>query len=163
MTVTDSTGSARDIVTLSSPIRWDDRDHIQTLCTDDDSERTASDLMANTMDASPVGISIADARRDDDPLIYVNDGFLEITGYPREEVLGRTCRFLQGDNTRDEPATFVVLERYEEETGHGAVEATAALCRGHADEESPTSLGNAYEDHVFRVKPLPPTNETDTA
>lgn len=63
----------------------------------------------------------------------------------------------------NEPATFEVLERYQEETGHGAVEATAALCQDHADDESPTNLDNAYEDYVFRVKPLPLMSETDPA
>lgn len=63
----------------------------------------------------------------------------------------------------DELATFLVLERYQEETGHGVVEATAALCQKHADEESPTNLDAAYEDYVFRVEPLPPTKEADTA
>lgn len=55
----------------------------------------------------------------------------------------------------DEPAAFRVLERYQEETGHGAVEAEAALCRAHAAEESPTNLDGAYADYVFRVDPLP--------
>ena len=60
----------------------------------------------------------------------------------------------------DEAATFEALERYQEETGHGAVVATAALCQDHADEESPTNLDNAYEDYVFQVKPLAPTSES---
>ena len=63
----------------------------------------------------------------------------------------------------DKPAAFEVLERYQEETGHGAVEATAVLCRDHADEESPTNLDNTYEDYVFRVTPLSSTSEADTA
>ncbi|WP_137283776.1 hypothetical protein [Halorussus salinisoli] len=54
----------------------------------------------------------------------------------------------------DEPATFVVLERYQEETGHGAVEAEAFLCTEHTAEESPTNLDKAYADYVFRVEPL---------
>lgn len=54
----------------------------------------------------------------------------------------------------DEPANFVVLERYQEETGHGAVEARAELCRGHTDEESPANLDGAYDDYVFRVEPI---------
>ena len=33
----------------------------------------------------------------------MNDGFVELTGYPREEILGRNCRFLQGPDTREEP------------------------------------------------------------
>ncbi|QSG13498.1 Uncharacterized protein HSBGL_4084 (plasmid) [Halapricum desulfuricans] len=62
-----------------------------------------------------------------------------------------------------EEATFVVLERYQEETGHGAVEAEAVLCREHADEESPTNLDRSYADYVFRVEPLQETLDTDTA
>ena len=54
----------------------------------------------------------------------------------------------------DETATFHVLERYEEETGHGAVEATADLCRAHAAEEHPTNLDGVYPDYVFRVEPI---------
>jgi PAS domain S-box-containing protein len=52
---------------------------------------------------APIGISIADATRPDVPLIYVNDEFVQLTGYSREETLGRNCRFLQGPGTRDEP------------------------------------------------------------
>lgn len=62
----------------------------------------------------------------------------------------------------DEPAAFEVLERYQEDTGHGAVEATAVLCQAHADEEGPTNLDAAYEDYVFRVTSLPSTGEQDT-
>jgi PAS domain S-box-containing protein len=32
-------------------------------------------------------------------MIYVNDGFVEMTGYDREEALGQNCRFLQGEAT----------------------------------------------------------------
>jgi hypothetical protein len=55
----------------------------------------------------------------------------------------------------NEPAQFVVAERYQEETGHGAVTARAYLCRAHTDEESPANLAGAYDDYVFRVEPLP--------
>jgi len=58
---------------------------------------------ARAMDAAPVGITISDPSRDDNPLIYVNDGFTKISGYSAEEVLGSNCRFLQGENTRPEP------------------------------------------------------------
>lgn len=55
------------------------------------------------IDQAPVGISISDPDRADNPLIYVNDTFVETTGYPREEVNGENCRFLQGEHT--DPAT----------------------------------------------------------
>ena len=61
-----------------------------------------------------------------------------------------------------ERATFVVLERYQEETGHGAVEAEAVLCQEHAAEESPTNLADSYADYVFRVEPLEETLDMDT-
>ena len=55
------------------------------------------------MDAAPVGITISDFSQDDNPLIYINDCFTEVTGYTDEEALGRNCRFLQGANTNPEP------------------------------------------------------------
>lgn len=62
----------------------------------------------------------------------------------------------------ESPATFVVLERYQEETGHGAVEAEAALCREHTDEESPTNLDGVYADYLFQVTPIPEISERDS-
>ena len=57
--------------------------------------------------AASCGITIADARLPDMPLIYVNDAFCAITGYGPEDVLGRNCRFLQGDE-RSQPALDVL-------------------------------------------------------
>lgn len=54
----------------------------------------------------------------------------------------------------DEPAAFVVLERYQEETGKGAVEAEAFLCRAHTAEEGPTNLDGVFADYVFRIEPV---------
>ncbi|WP_280537393.1 PAS domain-containing protein [Halopenitus sp. POP-27] len=51
---------------------------------------------------APVGITISNPDLEDNPLIYVNDAFVEMTGYPRKEVLGENCRFLQGENTDSE-------------------------------------------------------------
>jgi PAS domain S-box-containing protein len=44
-------------------------------------------------------VTIADARLHDNPIIYANAGFERLTGYSVEEVLGRSCRFLQGPDT----------------------------------------------------------------
>ncbi|OYR55696.1 PAS domain-containing protein [Halorubrum halodurans] len=60
-------------------------------------------LKTRTMDEAPVGITIADATRPDMPLIYVNAAFERITGYPPAYAVGRNCRFLQGEETRDAP------------------------------------------------------------
>jgi len=60
-------------------------------------------LKTRAMDDAPLGITIADMRREDEPLIYVNEGFERITGYGAEEMLGRNCRLLQGEATAEEP------------------------------------------------------------
>jgi PAS domain S-box-containing protein len=59
-------------------------------------------LLERAVDQADVGITIADARTDDEPLIYVNEGFARLTGYPVEEAVGRNCRFLQGEGTDPE-------------------------------------------------------------
>lgn len=42
---------------------------------------------------------VADATLPDCPLVYVSEGFVKMTGYPAEEILGHNCRFLQGEGT----------------------------------------------------------------
>jgi len=49
------------------------------------------------------GISIVNYSKPDMPLEYVNPAFELMTGYTWEEVHGRNCRFLQGDD-RQQPA-----------------------------------------------------------
>ena len=48
--------------------------------------------------ASNNGIVITDPNQPDNPITYVNAGFLHITGYKADEVIGRNCRFLQGQD-----------------------------------------------------------------
>ena len=45
---------------------------------------------------------LADATQPDHPIVFANQAFLDLTGYAREEVLGRNCRFLQGAETDQE-------------------------------------------------------------
>lgn len=39
---------------------------------------------------------LTDPNLDDNPIVFVNKAFLDLTGYEEDEVLGRNCRFLQG-------------------------------------------------------------------
>jgi PAS domain S-box-containing protein len=55
------------------------------------------------IEEAPVGITITDPTRDDNPTIYVNEMFCSVTGYSKEETLGRNYRFLQGEETSSEP------------------------------------------------------------
>lgn len=56
-------------------------------------------LLERAVEASSSSISMVDATQPDMPLIYVNPAFERITGYSREEVIGRNCRFLQETET----------------------------------------------------------------
>jgi PAS domain S-box-containing protein len=49
--------------------------------------------------ASRMPMVVSDPRLPDNPIIFTNDAFLEMTGYGRDEVLDRNCRFLQGPET----------------------------------------------------------------
>ena len=44
------------------------------------------------------GIIIVDAKLPDQPIIYCNKSFTDITGYGTGEVTGKNCRFLQNDD-----------------------------------------------------------------
>ena len=58
-------------------------------------------LFRRAMDEATIGISITNPNHPENPLVYVNDGFCRLTGYDREEILGRNCRFLQGPDTEE--------------------------------------------------------------
>ncbi|KAL8774650.1 MAG: hypothetical protein Q9203_004043 [Teloschistes exilis] len=47
---------------------------------------------------------LTDPAKADNPIVYASDGFVNVTGYSRTEVVPRNCRFLQGHYT-DRSAT----------------------------------------------------------
>ena len=73
---------------------------------DDSRERSASDWEATRRTTAEVflrqtqmAVCVSDARLPDMPIVFANDAFLRLTGYGLDEVVGRNCRFLQGENT----------------------------------------------------------------
>lgn len=60
-----------------------------------------------SIDHSPIASVITDARMPDNPIVAVNRAFCELTGYDRDEIVGRNCRFLAGPET--EPAAQATL------------------------------------------------------
>lgn len=71
----------------------------------EDARRTAEalHLSQRAVEATSNGILVTDHRHEDHPIVYCNPAFERMTGYSREEVLGRNPRFLQGgDSEQDE-------------------------------------------------------------
>lgn len=58
--------------------------------------------LTDLIDHSAVAAIICDARDPDMLIISCNAAFIALTGYPREEVVGRNCRFLRGPDTDPE-------------------------------------------------------------
>ncbi|MFB1051269.1 PAS domain-containing protein [Paraliobacillus sp. JSM ZJ581] len=57
------------------------------------------DLFKQALDHTKVGLIITDPSLDDHPIIFVNQGFINMTGYYPQEIIGKNCRFLQGEET----------------------------------------------------------------
>ncbi|GAB7092167.1 hypothetical protein JCM18237_24380 [Halorubrum luteum] len=69
---------------------------------DERRRRQELETKRRAMDEAPVGITITDPDREDNPMTYVNDRFVEMTGYTADEVEGIDCRILQGPDTDEE-------------------------------------------------------------
>lgn len=58
--------------------------------------------LVRSIQGSQHSFIITDPSLEDNPIVFASDDFLKLTGYSREQVLGRNCRFLQGTDTRKE-------------------------------------------------------------
>jgi PAS domain S-box-containing protein len=56
---------------------------------------SVSDMIAG----SAVAAVISNPRLPDNPIVECNDAFVALTGYARDEIIGRNCRFLRGADT----------------------------------------------------------------
>ena len=70
-------------------------------------------MLVDAFARSPSPMVITDARAPDNPITWVNDAFLGLTGFATDELLGRNCRMLQGPGT--DPAEVARI--------HAAIEA----------------------------------------
>jgi PAS domain S-box-containing protein len=66
-------------------------------------------LRERALQATTVSIVITDARMQDNPIVWVNEGFTRTTGYLASEAIGRNPRFLQGPQT--DPAEIAEMRQ----------------------------------------------------
>lgn len=59
--------------------------------------------------ATSTGVTISDATHPEHPIIYCNPAFESMTGYRREEILGKNCQFLQGSDT--DPVAVEIIRK----------------------------------------------------
>jgi PAS domain S-box-containing protein len=70
--------------------------------------------LAAMIENSPIAAVISDPRQPDNPIIECNQAFERLTGYRRDEIVGRNCRFLSGpgtERTLTKEITTAVQER----------------------------------------------------
>ncbi|VEF11407.1 histidine kinase [Pseudomonas fluorescens] len=56
-------------------------------------------LFFAAVEVSRMAMIVTDPAQPDNPIVFANQAFAELTGFAQDEVLGRNCRFLQGDET----------------------------------------------------------------
>jgi PAS domain S-box-containing protein len=61
----------------------------------------------STADTFPACIVVSDMTQHGAPMIFVNAAFCKVTGYTKEESVGRNCRFLQGPDTEPEAVATI--------------------------------------------------------
>lgn len=62
---------------------------------------------AAAVSATRMPMIVTDPHQPDNPIIFVNDAFVQLSGYGRDELLGQNCRFLQGPGTNPDDITKV--------------------------------------------------------
>jgi len=72
-------------------------------------------LLSQVMDSCLNGITLSDPNQDDCPIVYANAAFELMTGYDQTDIIGRNCRFLQGDDRRQKSLGAIkdAMDRHE--------------------------------------------------
>jgi PAS domain S-box-containing protein len=67
------------------------------------------DIFFAAVEKTRMPMVVTDPRKPDNPIVFANPAFLQMTGYAVEEVVGNNCRFLQGPET--DPATVAEMRQ----------------------------------------------------
>ncbi len=72
-------------------------------------------VLTQILDACINGVTLSDPDLPDNPVVYANQAFEEMSGYSQEEIVGRNCRFLQGADREQEALDTIraALQKHE--------------------------------------------------
>ncbi len=91
------------LVNVMWTVYWSGKDGLMYCVAHNITERKSAEtkmrLMKSAIDSIVEGIVISDAQKPNNPIIYTNAAFENLTGYAFEEIKGQNCRFLQGEET----------------------------------------------------------------
>ena len=59
-------------------------------------------VLTQILDNCVNGVTLSDPDLPDNPIVYANKAFEQISGYGQDEILGRNCRFLHRENCDQE-------------------------------------------------------------
>ena len=65
----------------------------------------SANIVQDALDVADCPLVITDAKQVDNPIIYVNEAYLKLSGYKKSEILGKNPRFMHGDNTEQNGLT----------------------------------------------------------
>ncbi len=68
-----------------------------------------TDIFFAAVQMSRMPMCLSDPHLEDSPIIFCNRAFEQLTGYAQAEIIGRNCRFLQGEGT--DPAAVEEMRR----------------------------------------------------
>ncbi|WP_379964420.1 PAS domain S-box protein [Epilithonimonas sp. UC225_85] len=68
-----------------------------------------NNIYLQALNSAKSGIIITDNRQPDNPIIYCNKAFEDITGYSHNEIIGHNCRFLQAQD-KSQPERQIIKD-----------------------------------------------------
>lgn len=57
------------------------------------------DMFFAAMQTTRMPMLVTDPHQPDNPIVFANRAFIQMSGYAEDEIIGRNCRFLQGEGT----------------------------------------------------------------
>jgi PAS domain S-box-containing protein len=82
-----------------SPLGNPGRQHWQASFISQDGLQDRGNIFFAAVEMTRMPMVVTDPRQPDNPIVFANGAFFDLTGYSNEETIGRNCRFLQGPQT----------------------------------------------------------------